>query len=40
MNGVNRDRKFDLCIKECLGSKKSASYEIPREINAVENLSC
>ena len=24
--------KFDLCIIECLGSKKAASYEIPREL--------
>ena len=34
----NRNRKFDLCIKGCLGSKKSASYEIPRALNTVENL--
>ena len=24
--------KFNLCIIECLGSKKAASYEIPREL--------
>ena len=23
---------FDLCLIECLGSKKAASYEIPREL--------
>ena len=40
INLENRDRKIDLmCIKWCLGSKiTSASYyEIPREMNAVEN---
>ena len=31
----NRDRKFDLCIKGSLGSKKK--YEIPREMNTIEN---
>ena len=24
--------KFNLCIIECLGSKKAASYEMPREL--------
>ena len=37
INRGNRDRKFDLCIKGCLASKKnSESYEIPREMNTVE----
>ena len=31
----NHDRKFDLCIKGSLGSKKSASSEFAREI--IEN---
>ena len=31
----NHDRKFDLCIKGSLGSKKSASSKFAREI--IEN---
>ena len=35
-NRGNRNRKVDLCIKGCLGSKESASIiEIPRYINTV-----
>ena len=36
INRSSRHREIDLCIKECLGSekKKSASFEIPREINS------
>ena len=37
INQGNRDRKFGLCIKGCSGSKKSTKYEIPRELNIVEN---
>ena len=39
INRGNRDRKFHLRIKGSLGSKqKLASYQIPREKNAVENF--
>ena len=35
-NRGNRNRKVDLCIKGCLGSKESASIiEISRYINTV-----
>jgi len=39
INRGNRDRKFHLRIKGWLRRKqKLASYQIPREINAVENF--
>ena len=39
INRGNRDRKFHLRLKGSLGSKqKLASYQIPREKNAVENF--
>ena len=39
INRGNRDRKFHLGIKGCLGSKqKFASYQTPREMIAVDNF--
>ena len=36
-NRRNRDIEIELLLKGRLGSKKFASYEIPTEINTVEN---
>ena len=36
-NRRNRDIEIELFLKGRLGSKKFASYEIPTEINTVEN---
>jgi len=32
------NRKLNQSVKGCLGSKKSALYDIPREMNSVQNL--
>ena len=36
-NGRSRDIEIELFLKGRLGNKKSASHEIPTEINTVEN---